>query len=113
MGRERPSYNAVPYFVPQYVDYLTDTGETTQYEVFLDAELNKRLVKCDRCALLIPLTTKDNPIQLRTHRESDQCDLEIRRTAKGISKQNNRVIDELASTVEGIPYTIHFVLQKI
>ena len=87
MVRDRPSYTAAAYPAPQYIDYLTSTGESSQYEVFFDAKLDKRLVKCDRCAVLIPLTNKDNPIFLRTHRESDQCDLEIRRTAREMAKQ--------------------------
>ena len=96
------------YPAPQYIDYLTSTGESSQYEVFLNAKLDKRLVKCDCCAVLIPLTNTDNPIYLRTHRESDQCYLEIRRTLREIAKQQannsqNEVI-ERSSNVEGILY---------
>ena len=89
----RPSYKPVAYPVPQYIDYLTATGETTQYEVFFDSALEKRLVKHDHCDLFIPLTIRDNPVHLRAHRESEQCELEIRR----ILRQNTR--QQLETTV--------------
>ena len=64
MVRERPSYNPVAYPVPQYIDYLMATGETTRYEALLDAALEKRLIKCDRYALFIPLKIRDSPVNV-------------------------------------------------
>jgi hypothetical protein len=67
---------------PEYIDFLHNSGITTQFEVRLNKETKQRVVKCDICGVFISLTTKDHTIRFNVHRGSDSCKREERRNVK-------------------------------
>ena len=71
---------------PEYIDFLHNSGVTTQFEVRLNKETKKRVVKCDICGVFISLTSKDHTIRFISHRGSDSCKREERRNMRKMSK---------------------------
>jgi hypothetical protein len=78
----RPIVETLAPDSPEYINFLHDSGVTTQLEVRLNKETSKRVVKCDICGVFISLTSNDHPIRFINHRGSDSCKREERRNAR-------------------------------
>ena len=85
---------------PEYIDFLHDSGVTTQFEVRLNKETSNRVVKYNICGVFISLTSNDNTIRLVNHRGSDRCKQEERRNTKKLEKASKSLQMEDVSLEE-------------
>ena len=90
----RPIVETLAPGSPEYIDFLHDSGVTTQLKVRLNKETSKRVVKCDICGVFISLTSNDHPIRFINHRGSDSCKREERRNARKLVKVSRMMLQE-------------------